>query len=242
MPILTSYSSGISLLPHFPRNCAAASRSSKLGHWLRRVFKPLKICIKKPHAKGISEKTIIGMSTWFSHPLFSLSKIARVLRNCLWTVLNAEDLSSENFKCPKDYLPELVARFFCFSKTCEKLFDKSKRKDKRNRVPWRNYISSKTLLVLASLTFLRNHFVWEGMFHTHHSVSHKIKHFHVRQQYSIILHIAWEYSRLSTKRKDSDLCWTDNIHSQKQSQKYTLLLVMKKGILYLSIVFWLNNM
>lgn len=56
MPILTSYSSGISLLPHFPRNCAAASRSSKLGHWLRRVFKPLKICIKKPHAMGTSEK------------------------------------------------------------------------------------------------------------------------------------------------------------------------------------------
>ena len=64
MPILTSYSSGISLLPHFPRNCAAASRSSKLGHWLRRVFKPLKICIKKPQEMGTSEKTlIIGMST-----------------------------------------------------------------------------------------------------------------------------------------------------------------------------------
>lgn len=58
MPILTSYSSGISLLPHFPRNCAAASRSSKLGLWLRRVFKPLKICIKKQHVIRTSEKNI----------------------------------------------------------------------------------------------------------------------------------------------------------------------------------------
>ena len=66
------------------------------------------------------------------------------------------------------------------------------------------------------------------MFHTHRRVSHNIKHFDVRQ-YSITLHIACEYSRLSSKRKDSDWCWTDNIHSQKQSQKYTLLLVMKKG-------------
>lgn len=66
------------------------------------------------------------------------------------------------------------------------------------------------------------------MFHTHRRVSHNIKHFDVRQ-YPITLHIAREYSRLSSKRKDSDWCWTDNIHSQKQSQKYTLLLVMKKG-------------
>ena len=35
----------------------------------------------------------------------------------------------------RDYLPELEARFFWFSKTCEKLFDKSKSKDKRKRVP-----------------------------------------------------------------------------------------------------------
>lgn len=67
------------------------------------------------------------------------------------------------------------------------------------------------------------------MFHTHRSVSHNIKLFDVRQQHSITLLIAREYSRLSSKRKDSDWCWTDNIHSQKQSQKYTLLLVMKKG-------------
>ena len=69
MPILTSHSSGISLLPHFPRNCAAASRSSKLGHWLRRVFKPLKICIKKPHAMGTSEKN----NYWNVNLIFSSS-------------------------------------------------------------------------------------------------------------------------------------------------------------------------
>lgn len=140
MLILTSYSSGISLLPHFPRNCAAASRSSKLGHWLRRVFKPLKICIKKPQEMGTSEKTIIGMSTWFSHPPFSPSQITRVLRNCLWTVLNAEDLSCENFKCPKDQLG-----FFAVAKLVKSFLINRKAKTKES--VWR-----------AVITYLVKHF------------------------------------------------------------------------------------